>query len=175
MTWHVLTNGQPDGPYTAAEIIDLVRHAKIPPDTMVAKEGTDQWVRLDNIPDLKPSRWTTGPVLAGLVLVALAVWFIWPRGPLKESTMTLNPDAQVVLLCTTKQTLEGLVDATAEKDVETIDAMISSGQARPVKPGSTVRILDAGFLASQVRILDGPDAGTQGWVLTEDLKSTPDL
>lgn len=44
MGWHISVNKQITGPYDDAMIMQLVREGRLPPDTLVARDGSTAWI-----------------------------------------------------------------------------------------------------------------------------------
>lgn len=48
--WYILMDGKKEGPYS---IFDLMEETRLSPDTLVWKEGFEDWVSLKEVPELQ--------------------------------------------------------------------------------------------------------------------------
>ena len=53
--WFYVEAGVQRGPYTAAEVAEVVR--RLGPSTLVWRAGLEEWVRAEAVPELAPAPW----------------------------------------------------------------------------------------------------------------------
>lgn len=73
-------------------------------------------------------------------------------------------------VCRTRADFDRVTQLSVANDVEGIQQMIARGQVMVVPPGTRVRVLATSFTAREVRILQGDDSGSSGWVIREAIR-----
>lgn len=88
--------------------------------------------------------------------------------PSTSGTPTLYvPGLDKIVVCRTEEAFERFLKASARNDKYGHAELALSGQCVLVQNGTKVQVLDYGFAKHQVRIMEGPEAGTSGWVPRE--------
>ena len=88
--------------------------------------------------------------------------------PVAPGTPTLYVSGlDKVVVCRTEEAFERFLRASAGKDSYGHAELALSGACVLVQNGTKVQVLDYGFARHQIRILDGPESGTSGWVPRE--------
>ena len=62
---------------------------------------------------------------------------------------------------------DALFEAINAKDTTGLTQLVQSGQVHVVPPGTRATVLFSGFTRHEVRLMDGPSAGAEGWVVRE--------
>ena len=83
----------------------------------------------------------------------------------------LRSSADPILVPISKALLDRTTQLAVAKDTMGISEMVLNGEILPVKNGTQVRVIDAGWTSVEVRIMSGDYAGQSGWVPTEFVKN----
>lgn len=80
-----------------------------------------------------------------------------------------GPEHEDVLVGSTQGSYDRLTKLSVAKDGRGVTQMVLSDQVMSVKDGTHAKLIDAGFLCHEVRIVDGPYAGKSAFVAAEFL------
>lgn len=137
------------------------------------------------------SRWAIIGCLAPLLAVFAVIWLCGslpsgddstPSTPSGDdstpSTTFMVGDAAVLhsdqgqplLVAVDKDTLDAAIDAAIAGDDYAGAELVLTGRLFSVDSGTRVLVIDLALFATKVRILEGPYAGTPGWVVDEALR-----
>lgn len=72
-----------------------------------------------------------------------------------------------ILVASTKESLDRLVNAAVSKDNYGMGEMVLSGEAFFVDTGIKVLVIESGLTSKRIRILEGKKTGYSGWVPSE--------
>jgi len=116
---------------------------------------------------------TVGGIIAFLAVGLIASWST-SSGPERVTTgqegiLEISGEEEV-LVAITKENMDKIVRAATIKDNLGISKMVLADQAYFVDKGTKVLVIDTTLTASQIRILDGEEIGSSGWVPKEFVK-----
>lgn len=116
---------------------------------------------------------TVGGIIAFFAVGLIASWDT-SSGPERiktgqEGILEISGQGEV-LVATTKENLGKIVHTATVKDDLGIAQMVLAGQAYLVDKGTKVLVIDTTLTASQIRILEGEEIGSSGWVPEEFVK-----
>ena len=82
----------------------------------------------------------------------------------------LNTGIDIATVAVSSAALDELVEYIIASDKDGIQRLLLSGRVFTVPKGTCARILDYGFLESEIRVVEGKRSGQRGFVVSEWLK-----
>lgn len=87
-----------------------------------------------------------------------------------EVRIVPNSGAERMPLAVDPQAMDDLSKAAVAKDTVGWNEVIRAGRAFWVDRGARVLVLEQGWETTRVRLLDGPQAGRAGWLISDNLR-----
>lgn len=73
------------------------------------------------------------------------------------------------IVASTSAALDRVIELSVARDADGLSQMESAGRIFLVSDGTKARVINGGFLSSEVRIIEGIHSGRSGWVQNEFL------
>ena len=81
------------------------------------------------------------------------------------------PGNTLLYMAVREDAWDEMLDAENKADAAWIQEMVAAGKVAPLPNGIRVRVMKLSFASRLVRVQEGPDKGTEGWIQVEQVKS----
>lgn len=119
-------------------------------------------------------------MIAGAVALLVILSMVFSPGSSRQNRAKSGATAELhrrdggaVFLCTSSEAREEFTRASVNNDQDGIDQMIRSGKIILVPSGTPCFVVDAGLVTSEVRVTEGRNAGTVGFLSSEYVQAAP--